>query len=125
VDAPDTGIGDDDVDPAEGVDAQARCRLQRGAISDVGDRRHDAPALLLDEPHGLVKIRRRASRIGREPDWLAQVDSNDVGALVRKGDCVRAALTSRCAGYERDLPVDPAHFTPPAVAVRRLSSDVR
>ena len=101
----DAGVGHDDVEPAELVEAGPHCGRQRFAIADVGLFGHDAGAGVLDELDGGGQIVGGAQRIGHAGDLSAQVDRDDVRTVGRQANRVRAALAARSAGDEGDSPL--------------------
>ena len=79
--------------------------LQRRLVADVGHP-GDHPAVeLLDLDDGLVEVLARRRRVLADDgvDPRAEVDGDDVGALLREPDRVRAALAARRPGDEDDL----------------------
>ena len=100
------GIGEDEIEPAEFGDAVGHRRLEPFEVPDVTLLGHDAPTGLLDEVDRLVEILASRHRIGDAVDLIAQVERDDVGALLGEPDRVRAALTPGRARDEDDLPVE-------------------
>src|SRR3984957_9858835 len=105
---PDTGVRDNDVEPAEvfhtAVDGGFDCLL----VADVHLRGDDAPVEGFDQVGGLGEILRRRVRVGQVIDRPANVDRDDVGALLRQAYRVTAALPTSGATDEGDSAFDPA-----------------
>ena len=103
----DAGVGDDDVEPAELLDAVVHGGLQRVVVADVDLGGDDPPVLALDQS----AVSARSSGVDAAirstvSICLADVDRDDVGALLGQPDRVSAALAAGRAGDERDLAVD-------------------
>ena len=104
----DAGVGDDDVEPPELLDAAVDGGRQRVEVAHVDFRGDDAPIEVLDHVRGLGEVLRRGRGRGRVLEPAADVDRDDVGALLGKPHRVAAALAARGAGDERDLAVYPS-----------------
>ena len=87
-------------------------RLELAEVAHVGLAGHDAAVEVLDELGRLGQIVRRRHRVRDRLDGLAQVDGDDLGALLRQPQRVRAALPARRSRDERDLAVHPTHGGP-------------
>ncbi len=90
-------------------------RTQLAGLAHVGLRGDDAAAGLLDELGGLLEVLGRRHRVADGRDVLAQVDRDDVGALLGQPDRVTAALPARGAGDECDFPLNASHCRCPFV----------
>ena len=77
----DTGVGDDDVEPAEFVEPGLQRGGQRSLIANIGLPRHDSGAGVLDELDRGGEIVGRGHRIGHRRDLVADVDRDDVRAV--------------------------------------------
>jgi len=97
------GIGHHNVESAELVQARLQRDGQRCAVADVALSRHDARPGVLDELDGGGQILRGGQRIRHAGDLNARVDGDDVRAIGRQSYSVRAALTARGAGDDRDF----------------------
>jgi hypothetical protein len=82
--------------------------LERAVIADVGLGRDDPPVERLDLLDRLGQVGGRGHRIGHRADPCAQVDRDDVGALLRESDGVAAALAAGRAGDECDFSFYPS-----------------
>ena len=98
----DARVGDDDVDLAEvgkpGLDGVT----QFVALPDVANASHHAAAEFLYGALGLGQVFRSRQRVGIGFDLPTDVDGDDVGTLTRHRHGVRASLTARRSGDERD-----------------------
>src|SRR5271163_245276 len=110
----DAGVGDDDVEATELLNAAVHRGLARVVITNVDLGGHDATVEALDQIRCLGKVFRCRMRIGQIVDGPADVDGDDVGALLGQPDGVAAALAARCAADER-------HLTLNAASHRRLT----
>ena len=72
-------------------------------VADVGLLRDDPPVLGFDEACGFFQVLGGGEGVGVGLDLFAQIDRDDVGALLRHAQGVATALPSRSAGDERDL----------------------
>ena len=107
-DGADARVGDDDVEPAELFHAAVHRGLERVVVTHVDFGGHDAAVVGLDQIGGLGKVCRCRMRVGQVVDRPADVDGDDVGALLGQPDRVAAALAARGAADERDLALNPA-----------------
>ena len=78
----DSGVGDHDVEAAEGGHTLVDHGLEGAAVADVGGPRDDTAACLVDQVDGLVEIALGRHRIRRELDVPRHVDTDDVGTLL-------------------------------------------
>ena len=97
------GIGHDDVEASEVRDARLERVAQFGALPHVGLAGDDASIQFLDRPLGLRQVLGRAQRVVVRVDLPADVDGDDVGALLRHPNGVRSALSACRPGDEGDL----------------------
>ncbi len=104
----DACVGDDDVEPPELLDAAVDGGRQRVEVAHVDFCRDDAAVEVLDHVRGLGEILRGGRRCGRVFESAADVDRDDVGALLGKPNRMASALAARGAGDERDLAVYPS-----------------
>lgn len=109
----DPGVGHDDVDPAELGQAVSDGSVELLLATDVSVAGHDPPAELLDLGDRLVEVLPGAQRVGHRVQVGAQVDRDDVGALLGQADRVRTALAAGRAGNEGDLACNPGHAGAP------------
>jgi hypothetical protein len=98
----DPGVGENEIQPAELSHAVGDDGLESLEIADVGLLGDDATTGLLHEIDGLVEILAGGHRIGHTVDLLAEVDCDDVGALLGEPHRVGPALTACRAGDEGD-----------------------
>ena len=116
----DSGVGADDVQSPELLDAAVDRGLERVVIADVDLGRDDAPVQLLDEVRSLGEVIGRGRRDLRvAADRPADVDRDDVRALFSQPDRMTAALAARRAGDERDLALYPSRHDFPALVRRQ------
>ena len=109
----DSRVGDDDVQPAELLDARVDGCLQRVEVAGVDLRGVDPAVVPLDQIGGLGQVLRRGQRNLNAVDLLTDVDGDDVGALLRQPHRVRATLAAGGAGDESDLAFNTScHFQP-------------
>jgi hypothetical protein len=79
-------------------------------ITHVDFGREDAAVMAFDQIRGLGQVLRCGGWEQESFDRLADVDGNDVRTLLRQSHRMRAALTARRPGDERDLAFDsPSH----------------
>ena len=78
------------------------------AVAHVGHDLHGAPVEGLDRLDRLVELLLRAHRVADGLVVLAQVDGDDVGALLREPDRVAPPLAVRRSRDEGDLALDPS-----------------
>ena len=111
----DAGVGDDDVQPAELLDARVDRGLQRVVVAHVDLGGVDAAVVALDQVCGLGQILRGGQRNLNALDLLTDVDGDDVGAFLRQPHGVRAALAARRAGDESDLAFNTSSHFPTSI----------
>ena len=100
----DACVGHDDVQPAQLLHAAVHGGLQCVVVAHVDFGREDPAVLALDQVGGLGQILGRGCRNrGVLHDRLADVDRDDVGALLGQPHRVATALTARRPGDESDL----------------------
>ena len=114
----DAGVGHDDVQPAQLLDPAVDGGLQRVVVTDVDLVRDDAAVEAFD----LSAVSARSSGVAagavESLERPADVDGDDVGALLGQPDRVAAALPARRAGDECNLALDPTgHHTPSLVGL--------
>src|SRR5690606_24382432 len=87
----------------------------------------DAPAEVLDQVGGLGEVLGAGGGdVLVAGDPLADVDGDDVGALLRQPHRVRATLTARRAGHERDLALNsPTHVSTSSWSVDQFCRSIR
>ena len=102
-DGSDAGVGHDDVESAELFDAVVEHRFHVVVVANVDDRGDDALAELLDQRGGLFEVLRCRTGCRRVLELLADVDGDDVGALLGQAHRMAATLSTRRARDERDL----------------------
>ncbi len=96
-------VRDEDVQPRELLDAVGHHLTQRGAVADIDLTRQDLPACGLDATDRLAQVLGGRQRVGdRRRHRPADVDRDDVGAVVGKPYRVRSALAPGGAGDECD-----------------------
>jgi hypothetical protein len=85
-------------------DAAVHRGLQCGEVTNVDFGGHDPAVQSFDQVGGFSEVIRCGRRnAGVVADRSADVDRDDVGALLRQSDRVAAALAARRTGDERDL----------------------
>ena len=85
----DAGVGDDDVQPAQLLDAGVDRGLERVVVAHVDLGGVDAAVVALDQIRGLGQILRCRQRNLHAVDLLTDVDGDDVGALFGQPHRVR------------------------------------
>ena len=94
-------------------DAASQRRItENGSIDGVALRGSAGGFELGSEPV-TIEVVAGGTGVGRRIDVAAQVQSNDVGALAREREGVRAALASGQPGDEGHLAVELSHVCPP------------
>ena len=83
--------------------------LHRLSVAHVGLGGDDAPVERLDLLDRLLQVLGRRHRVGHARDLRADVDRDDVSALLGESDGVAAALAARGAGDEGDLAFEFSH----------------
>jgi hypothetical protein len=101
----DARVRDDGVEATQLRHALVHGMLQCLGVAHVGLRGHDPPVAFLYLPYRLVEVLMRGSGVEgpHAVDLRAEVDSDDVRALLGEPDRVAAPLSSCRAGDERDL----------------------
>jgi hypothetical protein len=97
-----------DVELAEFGQSALQSRLQPRGVADVGLRNHYSLTGFLDQPRGLVEILPGGHRVADGVDVAADVDRDDVGALLGQPDGVTPALATARSRDECDLARYPA-----------------
>src|ERR1700733_13568138 len=121
----DAGVGEEHVDRAEFGRARLEGLLRRGGGAEVGAGGEDPPVQGLDLLDRLGEVLWGGHRVSDGGDLLANVDRDDVGALLGEPDRVAAALAARRTGDESDLAFKLSHdlallsFARPVVLVGR------
>ena len=113
------GIGDDDIESAESVDAFGHCSVECGLVPNVGHVGDDPAAFQFNETRGFAQVFLGGCFVGNiRKDRCAGVDGDDVGALGGKPAGMGPALTAGRAGNQHDLVLEasfvPAHRSPSA-----------
>jgi hypothetical protein len=106
----DAGVGHDDVQASELRHPGREHALQISRLAHVAGLRHDAAIQGLDEPNRLLEVGRRGARVRGAGDLGAQVERDDVGAILGQPDRVAAPLAAGSPGHERDLSVESSHL---------------
>jgi hypothetical protein len=120
--AGDAGVAAHDVEPPELGHALVEGGLERAVVAHVGLGGDDPPVQRFHLLDRLGQVVGGGHRDGDRLDLLADVDGDDVGALLGEPDRVAAALPSGGSGDERDLPFDPSHY-PASFGVWRVACD--
>ena len=98
----DTGVGHDDVEAAEGLDARVHRGAQTGGVPGVDGGGDDLASGVLDQPDGFREILRGRGIVrDRRGERRRDIDGDDIGALGRQPDGVRTTLTACGPGDER------------------------
>jgi hypothetical protein len=105
----DPGLRHHDVQPAQLGEARLQRLAELGPLAHVGLHRHDAPVLRFDQADRLLQVVRAGQRVLDRVDVVAQVDRDDVGALLGQPHRVAAALAARRARDEGDLALHTPH----------------
>ncbi|CAB4620920.1 unannotated protein [freshwater metagenome] len=113
------GVGDDDIESAEAIDAFGDGRVEGGLVSHVGHMGDDAATFLFNEPCGFSKVLFGGGFVGDVgEDRGACIDGDDVGPLGGESAGMGSALTACRAGNQHDLVLEasfvPAHRSPSA-----------
>jgi hypothetical protein len=108
----DARVGAHDVEPAELVDARGDRRGEAVVVPDVDLAGDDPPVELLDLGGGLGEVLLGAERVVGRRDRLADVEGDDVRALLRQPDRVGPALAARGPHDQGDLVLDASHPGP-------------
>ena len=111
----DARVGDDDVQPAQLLDARVDRGLERVVVADVDLGGVDAAVVALDQIGGLGQVFRRGKRNRDAVDLFTDVDGDDVGALLRQPHSVCAALSAGSAGDESDLAFNTSSHIPTSI----------
>ncbi len=125
--------------PAFAATMSSRPNSSTAAVSPASGRRsrerrpvgHDSTPLLLDQSHGLgeILVRGRCVEVRRASHVAADVDGDDVGALLRESNRVTAALPASGARDECNLAATdlscPAPILVLSWSLRDLSSPIR
>jgi len=105
----DAGVRHHDVEPAQLGHAGLDRLLERVPVPHVRLDRDDPPVERLDLLDRLGEVVGGGVRIGEVRDRSADVDGDDVGALLRQPYRVAAALATGGTGDEGDLACDTSH----------------
>ena len=97
------GVGHDDVEASKIPDAGLERVAQFRALPHVGLAGDDASIELLDRSLGLGQVLGRAQRVVVRVDLRADVDGDDVRALLGHPNGMRSALSACRSGDEGDL----------------------
>ena len=103
----DARVRDDDVEPAELFHTAVHQGFERVVVTHVDLRGHDAAILGLDQVGGFGEVVRCRVRVSHVVDRSADVERDDVGALLRQPHRVAAALTPRGTADQGDLALYP------------------
>ena len=100
------GVGHQDVQPAELLDAVGDDLPDRRVVANVGFAGQDLAALGFHQAHGLAEIFRGGRRVGqRVGDLRADIQRDDVGAFAGQPHRMRAPLRTSGAGNECHAPL--------------------
>jgi hypothetical protein len=99
----DAGVGQDDVHRAEFGHACLERRLELRLVPHVGLPREDPAVQRLDLLDGLGQVLRSGHGVGNRLDLPADVNRDDVGALLRQPHRVASSLPARRPGDEGDF----------------------
>src|SRR5258708_411034 len=118
----DTGVGDDDVEPAQRFDAAVDGLAEPVDVADVDDGGEDLLAGGFDQVHGLGEIIGSSGIVRDAGRKLAcHVDGDDVGALIGHPHRMRTALAPCRPGDESHPAFEPsAHVCSFCAALTRL-----
>jgi hypothetical protein len=98
----------DHVEPAEPFDAAVGRRPHGLHVANIDDLGDDPATHVGDQPRRLVEIPRRGGRDDDRVHRTADVEGDDVGALLREPHHLRAPDPPGRAGDQRDLAVEPS-----------------
>ena len=100
----DAGVGADDVQPPQLLDAAVDRRLEGVVVTHIDLGGHDAAVESLDEVGSLGQVVRcRGWNFGAAADRFADVDRDDVGAFLRQAHGVTAPLPAGRTDDKCDL----------------------
>src|ERR1700742_820733 len=102
----DPRVREHEVDPAQLGHAGGHNGFQSLEIPNVALLGNDAAARLLDEVDGLVEVFAGRHRVGDAVDLTAEIEGDDVGALLGEPNRMRPPLATRGAGDERDFAIE-------------------
>jgi hypothetical protein len=105
----DPGVGHDDVEVAQFVDAIGDRLPHRGALADVADRGVASHRFLFDESRGFLEVLGPRQRVGVALQVRADVQRDDAGSLGGEIDCMGTALAPRRSRYNGDLVIELSH----------------
>ena len=109
----DAGVCDDDVEAAELRPRPRRPRPAARPCPSCRPEGDDPASELLDELDGLGEVVLRGALVAHRRERLADVDGDDVGALLGQPDRLGAALTPCRTRDERDFALEPLLTEPP------------
>lgn len=114
----DTGVRHDDMQSAQLPYRLGKCCFESGAITDVDTRRHHLLPGLFHQSSRFLQIGWTGEWVFVAGDVCAQIEGDDVRALLRETDGVTAPLTSSSAGHQHHFSVNSVHFDLSPVAVK-------
>jgi hypothetical protein len=107
--ADDAGVGDHDVKLAELGDAAVDRLHQLRPLAHVGLHRDHPAVQRLDQAGGLLQVVRAGQVVGQTVDVVADVDGDDVRALLGQPDRVAPPLAAAGPGDEGHFALDASH----------------
>ncbi len=118
----DSGVGHDDIESTQLLDAGVHRGLHRVEVTDVGFERHDPTVETLDQLDRFGHVFRCCRGDLRVlPDRTADVERDDIRAFLREPHRVTTPLTTSRPSDERDLSFNsPCHDPPLALRIERL-----
>jgi hypothetical protein len=105
-DPDDAGIGDDDVEPAEGPQSLVENRGNGIAVANVALPGKNSAATVLNQSHGGGQVVDSCPGVVGRLELCADVDRDDGGAIGGKLDRVRAPHPTCGPGDKRNLAVE-------------------
>src|SRR5882757_4398043 len=113
----DARVGQHDVDSAELRDTLVEHRLHSGTIADIGLAGDNPPIQRLHILDGLSEVAFGSPRVGHGVELFADVERDDVSALLRQPHSMRAPHPARSAADECDLALQNTHLDCPQLDV--------
>ena len=117
--ADDAGVGDHDVEATEFRESGGDDGIDGVMIAHVGLTSDDPAAGVLDEFDRLLQIRRPSVRVVDRVDVGTDVQRDDVATVAGQPYGMRATLTPRGPGDERDPIVQSTHMFAPTFSARQ------
>ena len=121
----DSMVGDQYIDLAELLDAGRHHFVHSVGVPGVCNRRVAVAAQIFNHPFGLLQVHVAAHLVGHGGKLPRYIHGNDIGPLVRKGQCMRTPLTPAAPRDQHHPTVEFAHSAPPIVLQPESALDRR